>query len=202
MPVQPAVGKHDDGVTPSHAQQFIGTIKSGVGESAGVFAESPEEERRVGGEKRRWPDTTPPDVRGPFDDLVCLAKLRLGDSLSHGQESTALTVDVRPQLEVGILDGIETLPQSLLDGHLAALVRHESPQISKALESEGPGSANYRGIARPDRLGDLAGGHRSRTRSGRQQKLHHGPLDRAAEKCRPRSQGGGCSILVRSYHHK
>ena len=75
MPVQPAVGKHDDGVTALHAQQFIGTIKSGVGQSARVFAESPEEERGVPGEKRRRPDTTPPDIRGPLDDLVCVAKL-------------------------------------------------------------------------------------------------------------------------------
>ena len=65
MPVQPAVGKHDDGVTPLYAQQFIGTVKSRVGQSARVFAESPEEEGGVPGEKGRGTDTTPPDIRRP-----------------------------------------------------------------------------------------------------------------------------------------
>ncbi len=96
MPVQSAVGKHHSSVTRLHAQQFIGTIKPRVGQSTGVLAKSAKEERGIAGEERRRPDPTPPDIRGLFDDLVCFAKLRLGDSLNHCHERLALALDIRP----------------------------------------------------------------------------------------------------------
>ncbi len=55
VPVQPSVCQHDDGVTPFDAQQFVGTIKSRMGQGTRFFAEAAKEECPISGQNAEGP---------------------------------------------------------------------------------------------------------------------------------------------------
>ena len=133
MPVEPPVGEHNDGMTGLHTQQFVRTVKiQRESVSQKPCRAAVRETLPYSAQKGGRSNPAPPYVRGLFDDLVCLMKLRLGDSLSHCHEVPSLTFDIGSKLSVGILHIIKTFAQSLADGHLGALTRHESLQISEA----------------------------------------------------------------------
>ena len=133
MSVEPAVGKHDDCLTRSQAQQLVGPIKSRMGETRPSLCRVAE--RGTPRSRREMQRARPRSTRRTVARSMIWLASRNSDSANLSAiavESVALTLDVRPQLGIGILDGVEARAKLAL----RSASRHpDVPRIVSGLES-------------------------------------------------------------------